>query len=103
VGRAHGRPLSASRALFRTASNVPDVTVAPPAKVPREISFDQAQRELIAHVVLLNWSVRRWCERQRALVDVPVNPKAEMQGVVVWAGGLIASQGGRPPPNLIPY
>jgi hypothetical protein len=24
--------------------------------------FDQVQRELIAHVVLLNWSVRRSCE-----------------------------------------
>jgi hypothetical protein len=87
VGRAHGRPLSASRALFRTASNVPDVTVAPPAKVPREISFDQAQRELIAHVVLLNWSVRCWCERQRVLVDVPVNPKAEMQNLIAVLSG----------------
>ncbi len=39
--------------------------------------FGAAQRELIAHVILSNWTVRRWCEyrREQALA---VTPAVEM-------------------------
>ena len=50
--------------------------------------FDQGQRELLTHCLLLNWSLRRWVADRRER-ELPANPVTERQRLVACLDRLV--------------